>query len=172
MLQRLQPPSRPLLCFPEDQEPAWGLGAMPEPCQPSQGKLLCEWQAREALSLRPPALLGSTVYLAWEADAVTRFPSPVGMRLAGKAPTWFLLPPVQTHHVCHPGKHSPFIKAAAGFGCDERTRPLSERIPALGCAKAQADLCPLFPSRISFLRAGSSRSCSIPRESASCIPSG
>lgn len=106
-------------------------------------------------------------HMAWATKYMLRFPSPLGMRVTGKALTWFLLPPMQTHHLCHPGKHSPFTKAAK-FGCDEGTRLLSERIAAL----AQADLCPLFPSRISFLRAGSSCSCSIPRESASCIPSG
>lgn len=110
-------------------------------------------------------------HVAWAAKYMLRFPSPLGMRVAEKALTWFLLPPMQTHHLCHPGKHNPFIKAAK-FGCDKRTRPLPERIAALRCAKAQADLCPLFPSRISFLRAGSSCSCSIPRESASCISSG
>lgn len=174
MLPGLQPPSRPLLCFPEDQELAWGLGAMPEPSQPSQSKLLCVSGKGSVVPSSPCSAGQHRVpagHMAWEADAGPRFPSPVGMRVAGKAQTWFLPPPVQAHHVCRPGKHSPFIKAAE-FGCEERTQPISERIPALGCAKAQADLCLLFPSRISFLRAGSSCSCSIPRESASCIPSG
>lgn len=87
MLPRLQPPSRALLCFPEDQELLWALGATPEPSWLSQSQLLCEWQVREALSLRALAVPGSTMCLLGTWLGKPRFPSRVGMRVAGKALT-------------------------------------------------------------------------------------